>query len=238
MSEVLAIAAKSMADDLARMATISHNLANATTPGFKKDITVTRPFIEYLQTYGAYPRTFTTTVPVLDTVVDYKAGSLRYTGGALDVALDGDGFIELQSDHGPLYTRQGNFQVDARGRLITATGIPVAGDITLTTTQIRIDNQGRVFDDDRPAGQLRVVSFEHPGALQKVGAGLFIAPNATAGQQSESRVRQGYLENSNVASVTEMVNIIDTMRHFEATQRLIQGYDAILDRAIRMLGEY
>src|SRR5689334_22673939 len=83
MSDLMAIAAKSMADDMARMATISHNLANATTPGFKKDIPVTRPFVEYLQTYGASPaQTFVTTLPAATTVVDQKAGSVHFTGSS------------------------------------------------------------------------------------------------------------------------------------------------------------
>lgn len=239
MSDVLAIAAKSMADDMARLATISHNLANATTPGFKKDITVSRPFVEYLQTYGATgPQTLATTVPVPGTVIDYKAGSLRYTGGPLDVAIEGDGFFELQTDQGPMYTRQGNFQIDARGRMVTAEGTPLAGDITVTTGQPRIDQQGKVWDDDKVVGQIRVVAFERPIALQKVGSGLFMAPAAGTGQPQDSRVRQGYLENSNVGSVGEMVSVIETMRHFEANQKLIQGYDEMLDRAIRTLGEF
>jgi flagellar basal body rod protein FlgG len=239
-TNVLAIAATSMADDTMRMATISHNIANATTPGFKKDITVSRPFLEYLQAYGIGmpPQTFLTSLPVPDTVVDFKAGSLRYTGGSLDVALDGDGFFELQGAEAPLYTRQGNFQIDSRGRLVNASGIPLAGDITVTSNQVRIDQQGRVFDVERPAGQLRVVAFEHTDVLQKAGAGVFVAPNTGAGMPIDTRVRQGYLENSNVVTVNEMVAVIETMRHFEASQKLIQGYDEMLDRAIRTLGDY
>ncbi len=238
MSDLMAIAAKSMADDMARMATISHNLANATTPGFKKDIPVSRPFVEYLQAYGSGAQTYVTTLPAATTVVDHKAGSLRFTGSAMDAAIDGDGFFELQSEQGPVYTRAGNFQIDARGRMVSASGLPVAGDITLTTTQPRIDQKGRVFDDDKPVGQLRVVQFERPGAMLKIGDGLFLGPNSTTGQVVDSRIRQGYLENSNVMPVGEMVNVIETMRHFEANQRLIQNYDEVLGRAIRTLGEF
>src|ERR1043165_5132148 len=139
MSEVLAIAARSMTDDMMRMATVSHNLANATTPGFKKEIPQSRPFVDFLNAASAAgtdaAKTFVTTLPALNTVIDPRAGSLKYTGSALDLALDGNGFFELQTDQGPVYTRQGNFQVDARGRLASASGIPLAGDITLTTTQ-------------------------------------------------------------------------------------------------------
>jgi len=238
MSDLMAIAAKSMADDMARMATISHNLANATTPGFKKDIPVSRPFVEYLQAYGSGAQTYVTTLPEATTVVDHKAGSLRFTGSAMDVAVDGDGFFELQSEQGPVYTRAGNFQVDARGRMVSASGLPAAGDITLTTAQPRIDQKGRVYEDDKLVGQLRVVQFERASAMQKVGEGLFLAPNSMAGQVVDSRIRQGYLENSNVTTVGEMVNVIETMRHFEANQRLIQNYDEVLGRAIRTLGEF
>ncbi len=239
MSEVLAIAARSMVDDMARLATISHNLANATTPGFKKEIPVSRAFVDLLQVYGtSAQQAYVTTLPAANAVVDQRAGSLRYTGAALDVALDGNGYFELQSAQGPLYTRQGNFQIDAGGRMAAADGTPLAGNITLTTTQPRIDQQGRVFDDDKLVGQLRVVGFEQPGSLRKLGNGLFAAPESGAGQPLEVRVRQGHLENSNVVTVTEMVSVIETMRHFEANQKLIQAYDGMLDRAIRTLGEF
>jgi flagellar basal-body rod protein FlgG len=239
MSEVLAIAAHSMADDIARMATISQNLANATTPGYKKEIPVSRPFVEYLQAYGMTgPQVFQSTLPAQMAVVDQRAGSLRYTGSPLDVAFDGNGWLELQSPEGPVYTRAGNLQVDARGRLVTPSGLPLAGDIALTTAQPRIDQQGRVYEDDKLVGQLRVVTFEHPEMLQKLGEGLFAAPSPDAGSLAEVRVRQGYLENSNVVTVTEMVNVIETMRHFEANQKLIQSYDGLLDKAIRTLGEF
>jgi len=86
-----------------------------TTPGFKKDIPVTRAFVDYIQAAGGKAEpVFVTTLPVTDTVVDSRAGSLHYTGGSLDVALDGNGYFELQSEQGPVYTRQGNLQIDAR----------------------------------------------------------------------------------------------------------------------------
>jgi flagellar basal body rod protein FlgG len=221
------------------MATISHNLANATTPGFKKDISVSRSFVDYLQAYGA---TGQVAVPVANvastTVVDHKGGSLRYTGGALDVALEGEGFFELQGDQGPVYTRTGSFQVDANGRLVSAGGLPVSPEITLAGTQPRIDQQGRVYDDDKPVGQLRVIAFDRPRALLKAGGGIFLAPDSGSGRVADTHVRQGYLENSNVVSTNEMVGVIDTMRHFEANQKLIQGYDEMLDRVIHTLGEF
>ena len=236
---VLAIAAQSMSDDMSRLATISNNLANATTPGFKKDIPIARTFVEVLQAAGGNDQlSFVTTMPVTDTVVDSRAGSLHFTGGPLDVAIDGNGFFELQSEQGPLYTRQGNLQIDSHGRIVHSSGIPLAGDLTLTTTQPRIDAQGNVFEDDKLVGQLRIAAFDPRTPMLKQGEGVFAAPDAAASRISSSKVRQGYLENSNVVTVTEMVSVIETMRHFEATQKLIQGYDGMLDKAIRTLGEF
>jgi flagellar basal body rod protein FlgG len=179
-----------------------------------------------------------TSLPVPDTVVDYRAGSVRYTGGSLDVALDGDGFFELQSEQGPVYTRNGNFQIDASGRIVHPSGLPLAGDLTLTTMQPRIDAQGNVYENDRLVGQLRIATFDPRTPMAKQGEGLFVAPDAAVSRITGSKVRQGFLENSNVVTVTEMVNVIETMRHFEANQKLIQGYDGMMDRAIRTLGEF
>src|SRR3954447_12688941 len=101
MHDGIAMTAASMSDDMSRLATISHNLANATTPGFKKDIPVTRAFVDYIQAAGGKAEpVFVTTLPVTDTVVDSRAGSLHYTGGSLDVALEGNGYFELQSEQG------------------------------------------------------------------------------------------------------------------------------------------
>src|SRR5215207_4003373 len=115
MSDLMAIAALSMSDDTARMATISHNLANATTPGFKKEIPLSRPFAEILtaQMNGRMEQIHTT-LPAATAVVDTRAGSLKYTGAPLDVSVDGNGWFELATGDGPLFTRQGNFQIDAR----------------------------------------------------------------------------------------------------------------------------
>ena len=104
--------------------------------------------------------------------------------------------------------------------------------------QLRIDTQGRVFEDQRAAGQLRLMRFEHPEALVPVGDGLFRAPAEAASPVDAPRVRQGHLENGNLQTAAEMVRLIETMRHYEAGQKLIQGVDEILGRAIRTLGEY
>ena len=131
MADALAIAARSMSDDIQRLAAISHNLANATTPGFKGEVTASRPFIEFLQ--AASPgglASLATTLPELQTWTDHRAGPLQYTGHALDLAIEGDGFFELESSSGPVYTRRGSFQLDASGRIVDMKHVEYVKEIT------------------------------------------------------------------------------------------------------------
>ncbi len=243
MADALAIAARSMADDIARLAAISHNLANAATPGFKAEIAVSRPFVEFIQaamTGGS--ASLATTLPELQSWTNHRAGPLQYTGNALDIAIEGDGFFELEDASGPVYTRQGSFQLDAGGRIVDAAGrvlLGSGGEMRIGDSAApRIDASGRVFDGETPLGSLRIVRFEQPQALDRLGAGVY-AGNAQAAQPvADPRVRQGYVEASNVVASNEMVRLIETMRHFESNQKVIQGYDEMLERAIRTLGEF
>ena len=248
MADALAITAASMFNDMQRMSTLSHNLANATTPGFRREIAYTRPFADQLadqlaDQIAARPghAGVRALLPDFRSTIDHRPGTLRPTNAPLDLAIEGDGYFEVQADDGVAYTRQGDFQLDSRGRLVNRSGLPVlgnSGEITLGNGAVRIDSQGRVFEDQRDAGQLRLLRFERPQTLQALGEGLFRAPSEAAAPVESPRVRQAHLENSNVQTTREMVHLIETMRHFEAGQKLIQGVDEILGRAIRTLGEY
>jgi flagellar basal-body rod protein FlgF len=238
MADAIAIAARSMADDIARLATISHNLANATTPGFKSEIAASRPFVEFIQAANA---SMATTLPELQSWTNHRAGPLQHTGHALDIAIEGDGFFELEDASGPVYTRQGTFQLDAAGRIVDGAGrvlLGSSGEMRVDAAAPRIDASGRVYDGDKLVGSLRVVRFEQPQALSRLGAGLYAANAQSAQPVADPRVRQGYVEASNVVAAHEMVRLIEVMRHFESNQKVIQGYDEMLERAIRTLGEF
>lgn len=242
MADALAIAARSMADDMLRLNSISHNLANATTAGYKREMMVSRPFVDYLMTAAARgSAALAVSLPEPQVLLDHSAGSFQYTGNTLDVAVEGDGFFELTSENGPVYTRQGNFRLDGLGRLVSSGGLVVTGtggEIRVMGAQPRIDSEGRVWDGDVLAGQLRLVRFEQPQTLVAVGGGGYVAGVQQAELWPYARVRQGYLEASNVATTREMVRLIETMRHFESNQKVIQGYDEMLERTIRTLGEF
>jgi flagellar basal-body rod protein FlgF len=252
MQEVLAIALSAMQQDVARLERVSNNIANVATPGYKREMLVARPDLvgrpSFVQALAAGTATaagdaaagLAQTQPY-DLVRDMTGGSLRTTSRALDVALVGPGFFEVVTPQGPAYTRQGEFQLDARGRLVTPQGHAVqgvGGEIVLGAGAVVIDANGNVTENGRLVDRLKVVSFDAPGNLKPLDGGLFAeGRNATLAPQADVQVRQGFLENSNVQHTREMVELIETMRRFESLQRVVQGYDDLVGTAVRRLGE-
>ena len=123
--DVMAIAGNGMQYDLLRMESISQNMANVLTPGYKKQVLVGASFAQ--QVDGALARGPLDRAPAATLAIDAGAGTLRYTGNTQDVALEGGAFLEVAGPDGPAYTRQGGFHTDARGRLVTQQGLPVMG---------------------------------------------------------------------------------------------------------------
>lgn len=254
MSELLAIALESMHHDMARLDRVGMNLANAHTTAYKRDTVAVRPFAQLMRDSSVVDAKEAGAAAVLpaaamSTRIDHRAATLKATGQSLDLALAGAGYFEVQTDRGPAYTRNGAFAVDAQGRLVTAQGHAVmgkGGEITVRSSQPVIDSAGRVFDSaaaadggtGQPVAQLRVVAFDDQAVLERLGDGLFAAYSGLSVVADEKvQVRQGYLENSNVNSMQEMVQLIQTMRHFESMQRVAVGYDEMIGSAIRKLGE-
>ncbi|CAM3547428.1 flagellar hook-basal body protein [Paracidovorax anthurii] len=264
MQEVLALALQSMQHDMQRLDRIGVNLANALTPGYQREVVAARPLGLGNPAFGslvgspATPQATAadapsrTLAPSLLIQTDLRPGSLKSTGQSLDVALAGPGFFEVVTPAGPAYTRQGNFRVDGQGRLVTAQGYPVmgrGGEIYLNDVQPHIDAMGNIYaadarqvaggrTDAQPLAQLKVVQSDEPARLQHVGDGLMGGSGAFAMlPDTDIQIRQGFLENSNVSSMQEMVQLVQTMRHFESMQKVALGYDEMTGQAIRKLGE-
>jgi flagellar basal-body rod protein FlgF len=238
MDDLMAIAASGMQHDLLRMGSISQNLANVRTPGYKKQIVVSTPFAQQVDTamaqlgQGGAPSTLS---------IDPAAATLRYTGNIQDIAIEGGEFFEVASAQGVAYTRQGGFHTDARGRLVGEHGWPVmgsGGEIVLTGAYT-IEANGDVRQGEQVVARLKLTRFDNPAALAPLGGGLYRQGAATvADAMAPARLRLGYQENSNVNSPQEMVRLTETVRHFESLQKIIQGYDDSLEKTIRKLGEF
>jgi flagellar basal-body rod protein FlgG len=250
MHPVLALTLQAMQSDMARMDRVAMNLANAQTPGYKREAAAASTFAQALRTQGLADAEAPGAAPSV-VHLDPRQGTMKPTGQGLDLALSGPGWFEVLTEQGPAYTRLGSFRRDAQGRLVTEQGQPVAGvsgEIRLPEGPVSIDAKGRIFEavagDGRvakarsePVAQLKVLAFEEGAAARRLGAGLVVFPGATPRAEERTEVRQGYLENANVSSMQEMVQLMQTMRHFESLQKAALSYDEMLANAIRKLGE-
>ena len=229
------IAALSMDHDMQRVANIGQNLANTSTPGYKRVVQAQQPFSAAMLEAAADPG--------VDTGLDMAAGALRATSNPLDLAIQGEGLFVFDSADGPVLSRQASLHVDGLGRLVNDAGQAVQsdrGDLRATPMagDLRIDTQGEVWQGEHSLGRLQLVRVGDPARLQPLGGGLY-RPAADDAPQTldNATVLSRQREASNVSSSAEMVRLMETTRHFEAMTKVVQGYDEALDRAIRKLGE-
>lgn len=211
----------------AHMDIVANNVANMNTPGFRGQNMV---FTEFLSKPDGYRKVQEPVSMVLDYghYQNTAPGPMKQTGNPLDVALQGPGWLGVQTPEGVQYTRAGNFQMNVNGELVTGSGLLVAGEGGATITipkdarEIRIAEDGTVSTDQGPVGRLMVVEFENDQFLEATGNGLYKTDQA-ANPVQNTRVMQGLLEGSNVQPVLEMTRMIDVLRSYQNTQRILQS---------------
>lgn len=244
-----------------RMRVIANNLANIATTGFKRD-RANFATLAYQddrvagqqsssETAYATGLNLGTGVAVQSTTAITTQGTLSATGNSLDLALDGDGFFQVQLPGGrQAYTRAGNFSRSAEGQLVTAQGYGVQPSITIPAdaASITIGADGTVSvttassSNPTEVGQLTLASFANPAGLQALGDN-FLAETAasgaaqigSAGEGGRGSIRQGMLEASNVNVVEELVDMIETQRAYEINSKLISAVDEMLRNANQTL---
>ena len=226
-----------------RLEVITNNLANINTVGFKKDRMIFDTMLNSAKN-PTQPAGMLTDAPVLSAYTvdtDYSAGPQKQTGNPLDLALDGSGFFVVNTPQGKAYTRQGNFHLDAGGKVVTADGYEVqagGGPVTIKGGKVDINEKGEVSVDGQQVSTLSVVDFPKPYQMQKIGSAMFVPadPAVTEQPASGALVRQGALEDSNVHPLLEMANLIETTRFFESCVKTIQSYDEMASKAANDLG--
>lgn len=195
----------------------AHNLAHAVKPGYLREM-IRFDAPDPNQIHG----------PTTSLHTDFTPGTLQHTGNKLDLAIDGPGFFAIQGPNGPVYTRNGVFQLNESGRLVTMEGLPAMGsegpiDLPIGTMDIEVTPNGAVVADGIDIEQLKVVTFEQPETLQRVGTSYFQAPAGAPTLPVVPSVFQGCRELSNSTVVQEMVQMIAGVRHFEAAQRALRS---------------
>jgi flagellar basal-body rod protein FlgG len=226
---------------------IANNLANANTPGFKKDYISITSFPEQLvsasESYSASRRTerpvgyISPGVGIGETGFINSNGVIRETGGTFDLALSGEGFFAVRSPQGEVYTRNGSFSKDSLGRLVSQDGYLVLGEkgpINVGNGKVAIDVAGRVEINGTYVDTLKVRRFA-TGDLAKQGSNTFVA-HATGQTATSFTVRQGFLEGSNVDTTSELVDMTTTLGAYEANQRVLKTQDEILGKAVNEVG--
>ncbi len=224
---------------------VANNIANLNTSGFKGDGAV---FEEFLMP-GAREGQFTgrdrrvSFVQDRSTWHDMSQGPLQQTGNPLDVAVDGNAFLVVQTPRGERYTRNGAFQINATGELVTSEGHKVMGDAGPIVLQaqdkdINISREGTIGVPGGIRGKLRLVSFANPQALQKDGSSTFEARNGVQPDPAQNvTVVQGSIEKSNVRAVIEMTRMIEITRSYAQVAGLLQQQGDLRKSAIERLAD-
>jgi flagellar basal-body rod protein FlgG len=239
---------------------IANNLANVSTNGFKRSRAVFEDLLYQTMRQPGAQSTQTTQIPSglqlgtgtrpVATERIYTQGTLQQTQNPLDMAINGEGFFQIQMPDGTLaYTRDGAFQKDNTGQVVTSSGYPLSPAITIPANAltVSISRDGIVSvttpgnNTPTQVGTIQLATFVNIGGLQSMGENLFVetassgapTPN-TPGLNGAGLINQGYVENSNVNVAEELVTMIQTQRAYEVNSKVITTSDTMLGRLVQM----
>lgn len=224
---------------------IANNVANMNTSGFKAEQLAFAEHVMPKARDDQFPRPDRklSFVEDLSTWHDQSAGVMQTTGGANDLAVDGDGFFVVETAGGPRYTRNGAFQINAAGDLVTAEGARVlstAGPVQFAPTErgFTVAGDGTITTSEGVRGRLRIARFANLQDLQKEGGSLF-SSTATPDEAASirSRVVQGAIEKSNVKPISEMSRLIEVTRAYESVTSMLSKQDEMRRSAIERLAD-
>jgi len=254
MIRALRTAALGMSGQKLKLDSISNNLANVNTTGYKKNSVAFQDLMYESIQSGDIDRRNNVEKPGeiqigmgTKPVSSYKSftqGDVKQTGNALDVAIQGDGFLQVErGDGSTAYTRAGNLRMDASGNLVTSSGLQVYPNINIPSNSesISISKDGVVSvkykGETQPEeiGQIELASFMNPGGLKSIGGNLYESTEASGdpsfgipGEEGYGQIYQGYLEKSNVKTVKEMTEMIVAQRSYEINSKAVKTADEIL----------
>lgn len=239
-----------------RLDTITNNLANSDTTGYKSEGATSKSFKEMLMvkvkdSSEGYIRrgvgNMSLGVKIGENYTDYSQGSFRETGNTYDLAIEGNGFFSIaftnkRGEESIMYTRDGSFTIDVEGALRTKDGDYVQGEggniyIPTNASDVKVNALGQIYADDEYVDTIKMVDFEDYNYLEKYGENMYKAVGGASETGFAGKVNQGYLEASNVNVVSQMVEMITISRAYESNQKIVQSMDSMLEKSVNEVGK-
>ncbi len=246
-----------MINEQHRMDTLTNNLANTTTTGFKKEGATSQSFKDVLgvrindtSDWNVPHRmgTLNMGVKIGENYTDYSEGPFQETGNTYDLGIAGNGFFNIEytnkaGDTSVKYTRDGSFAITQEGYLVTKDGdyvLDTAGNhihINPLAASVQINTHGQIYQDGELAGTIALTDFEDYNYIAKFGENLYDTVEGATPFAADGEIFQGYLEGSNTNVVSDMVEMIAIQRQYEANQKVITTMDSSLSNAVNNLGK-
>lgn len=251
-------AALGMQAQQTKLEVTANNMANANTAGFKKESVFIRNLIDARANFYNVPGDLEQDDPPVGSYMNFSAGAFRQTDNPLDIAIEGDGFFVLQDFEGKeFYTRSGRFKISEEGTLQAMDGKTLMGndgpvniyneaisepfiDGDSKSIDIKITENGEVFANDYLVGSVQIADIDNKYSLQHISNAQFIVQDDTIINYlplEDVKVRQGWMEGSNVNIIDEMVQMIELQRLFEAGDKVVKTNDTTLGESIK-IGKY
>ncbi len=221
-----------------KMDVLANNLANSTTAGFKKKNVFLQQLISAEQAVERNKIPVMLTKEKIATYTDPSNGKLKTTGNPLDVAIQGDGFFEVQTENGTAFTRNGEFKISNNGILVNSEGYPIVGEggpIEVNGSSIEINSEGMIIIDGKMVNKLSLKQINMNHASSEAN-GLYFTDEANDIDNGKFSIVQGSIELSNVDIVKEMVNMIATQRHYDINSKVIKAQDDTLNKSVNQVG--
>jgi len=254
MLKELYLAGLAMQNQQTRLETVANNLANASTVGYKRASVFERNIQDARANFYNVPGDVEQNDPPIGSYYDFSLGAFEKTDNPLDLAIDGKGFFLLKDSEGKDFlTRAGNFRLNEEGTIVAMDGkflMSNEGPINLSKDylrnkgitndnkelNIRIDDEGYIYVNELQLAKIKLVDVQDLNSLQRISNQQFIlTENAYLNNLNNNiKIKQGWLENSNVNLISEMVNMIELQRIYEAGSKVIQTNDGTLDKSIAL----
>ncbi len=242
-----------MYNEQKRLDVISNNLANSATVGFKKEGATSQSFDDMLtikvrDDHGdSYIGNMSLGVKIGEIYTDYTQGSVRETGNTYDMAIEGNGFFTISytdanGNTSTRYTRAGEFMITKEGYVVTSEGQHLMGEsewlqVPVDAAEVVINTDGTVYADGTAVDVVKLTDFENYDYLKKFGETMYQPVQGAVEKEATGSILQGYTEQSNVNVVSEMVNLINITRAYEANQKVIKAMDDLLQIDVSSVGK-